>query len=225
MRPGQGLDLHLKTRFDLGKRQRWNYTCKNLLLDDCQDFLDGDGVAPTPQERKSFGKSLRDMRHTRTLQEMVDWLRDEKGFITNATQLSAWERGEYAPKTAELVEQLDSAVGADGWFLRRLGYLPKSRPGPPRDAAEVAQFNELDELSRWAREHPDSVKIGRVYRLGIDTGYRRALNAIEQSMRRDVQRQLANQDRDDQFAVAADTGKATKPAKSTRQRPSPEPNE
>lgn len=75
----------------------------------------------TAVERKEFGTLLRRLRGDRSLQQLANELIRERGLNTSTSQLSGWERGEYAPKNRDVVAVLDDHLDAGGALLDILG--------------------------------------------------------------------------------------------------------
>lgn len=84
-------------------------------------------MPPTPQERERFGAALRRLRGDRTISEIVTLLVRDHDLESSTAQISAWERGQYAPRHRSVTEQLDEALRADGELVQIL-YGPTPEP-------------------------------------------------------------------------------------------------
>lgn len=107
-------------------------------------------MAHTDEQRADFGHRLRALRGDRPLREIVSVLLREHDMETSTAQLSAWERGEYAPRYRSQVEVLEEAFNAGGQLLDALGYY--EQPRRPFDVATIDRaFDEEDPAEvEWA---------------------------------------------------------------------------
>lgn len=89
-------------------------------------------MKPTDEQRRAFGGRLRAARTEAgwtTIQGFADHLRDERLVKSpSVAKISAWERGEYAPKERATVEALEQALGMNGELVSLLGAELPSEP-------------------------------------------------------------------------------------------------
>jgi transcriptional regulator with XRE-family HTH domain len=101
-------------------------------------------MASTPDERHDFGQHLRSLRRAQdwTLEDLRERTADHlpEGVKVTVAQLSAYERGEYAPRTREVVTALDAALDADGELLALLRYDTSSLAQLQAEVAELKQI-------------------------------------------------------------------------------------
>lgn len=120
-------------------------------------------MPPTPAERSRFGSRLRELRGDRTLQAISTMLLRNHDLEVGTATLSAWERGDYAPKHRSIAEVLDEAMAADGELLTLLygGEAPRQQR-PSRREVDL-----LGELAERVAALEEAVFPNRMDRAGI----------------------------------------------------------
>lgn len=118
----------------------------------------GDHVAATEEERRRFGRKLRELRQRRgmTAQQLGDSLAE----AVSHQNITGWERGEYPPRRRAVVMELESILDAPGELTELLGYATDESA---LEAIE-ARFNALE--SRLARLEDQIVRLARRRRGG-----------------------------------------------------------
>lgn len=79
---------------------------------------------PTDDELRHFGNTLRAARQKAGLS--LDRLADElkaRGQRTTGANIGAWERGQYAPRTRELVDAIDGVLEMGGRLHDAIGWV------------------------------------------------------------------------------------------------------
>lgn len=76
----------------------------------------------TRDQREKFGRRLRELRSARGL-SLADMARalTAAGQEVSYQTVSAWEKGEYAPRAPATVAKIEALLGADGELVELLG--------------------------------------------------------------------------------------------------------
>ena len=119
----------------------------------------------TAEERRSFGRRLRQLR------EEKDWSLDElaeqmkaAGHAVTASNIGAWERGQYAPRKRATLVTLEQVLDGQSQLAPVLGMTVRSST---HDLPELsASGTDLDELRRLDPEAYE--QIVNLARLALD---------------------------------------------------------
>lgn len=109
---------------------------------------------PTTEQRTNFGRRLRALRAEAgvSARSLAEQLADATGESCTGARVTGWERGEFAPRTAAVVQALEKILGADGELLALLGYAPPDASVSDRLDAVERRLSSMEELLQQAVE-------------------------------------------------------------------------